>query len=508
MGITKILSTTSCKRVIEYLEKTKYEDAVRNVGFCSIGINSMDPYSSFSRMLSSKGKLNESRRRKGKEEVAEAKHIITSFAIDELRPDRQGDVEKAQEIMRELMLNDYNEYGAASVGYLQTDNGFIHFHRLYPTVTVNGKGLKGDIYNFYHCAHKLDNAMEKYGINQSLPTMKERVEGYDKSENLEGPRKNNRNEIKAYIAGVIDEGLKDININSEEKYVEYLESKDISLNKRKRVGDSRKAGYDIYDWTYEYHYVDKGPKLKDKSMKVRAKQITDENGENIYTPDPVSQRLKNNLLEFNKIAEENRRKREDEARRKAEEAKERKLKTYDDYTKDELLEMSDEEYESVKPGKHLTEYGLTKIERKYRNQIKNKDDNRAEGTKAAEVKPIEETKPKIEEDVKIEPTESEVVEDSKDKDGNGVDEYHEYVVNKRVSEIEELSKFDEDEIITEEDLIEEARKEKPKTTKVKADLNRKSPFKKTYTKSEFENFKRLGDELNAQLDDKDDDYGY
>lgn len=508
MGITKVLASKSSKRVIDYLENPKYDDRVRNVGFFSIGIGASSPYRDISSLLASRGKLNRTRRLEDKEAVNEIQHIITSFALDELDPDNEDDIKKAQQIMQELMVNDYKEYGAASLGYLQNDNGFLHFHRVYPTVTIDGKGLKGDVYNFYHCAYKLDNAMEKYGVNQSILTMKEKAEGYTKGEKLEGPRKNNRNEIKAYIAGVIDEGLKDVNINSEEKYVEYLESKDISLNKRKRVGDSRKAGYDIYDWTYEYHYVDKGPKLKDKSMKVRAKQITDENGENIYTPDPVSQRLKNNLLEFNKIAEENRRKREDEARRKAEEAKERKLKTYDDYTKDELLEMSDEEYESVKPGKHLTEYGLTKIERKYRNQIKNKDDNRAEGTKAAEVKPIEETKPKIEEDVKIEATEPEVVEDNKDKDGNGVDDYHEYVVNKRVSEIEELSKFDEDEIITEEDLIEEARKEKPKTTKVKADLNRKSPFKKTYTKSEFENFKRLGDELNAQLDDKDDDYGY
>lgn len=489
MGITKILSTTSCKRVIEYLEKTKYEDAVRNVGFCSIGINSMDPYSSFSRMLSSKGKLNESRRRKGKEEVAEAKHIITSFAIDELRPDRQGDIEKAQEIMRELMLNDFNEYGAASVGYLQTDNGFIHFHRLYPTVTIDGKGLKGDIYNFYHCAHKLDNAMEKYGVNQSLPTMKERAEGYDKGEKLEGPKKNNRNEIKAYIAGVIDEGLKDININSEDKFKEYLESKDISLNKRKRVGDSRKAGYDIYDWTYEYHYVDKGPKLKDKSMKVRAKQITDENGENIYTPDPVSEKLKDNLIQFNKIAEENRRKREEEAKRKDEENKRKKL---EDKNK--------------------------KFEERYRKLFEDqKAKMKAESARFAEQWDIEgqlarirdENKSKIEEKSKIEPTEPVSVEDSKDKDGNGVDDYHEFIVNKRVSEIEELSKLDEDEIITEEDLIEEAIKEKPKTTNVKADLNRKSPKRKSPpTRSELNDFMRRGAELNAQLEEKDDDYEY
>ncbi|WP_394024495.1 hypothetical protein ACF3NF_07860 (plasmid) [Anaerococcus martiniensis] len=488
MGITKILSTTSCKRVIEYLEKTKYEDAVRNVGFCSIGINSMDPYSSFSRMLSSKGKLNENRRRKGKEEVAEAKHIITSFAIDELRPDRQGDVEKAQEIMRELMLNDYNEYGAASVGYLQTDNGFIHFHRLYPTVTVNGKGLKGDIYNFYHCAHKLDNAMEKYGVNQSLPTMKERVEGYDKGEKLKGPKKNNRNEIKAYIAGVIDEGLKDVNINSEEKYVEYLESKDISLNKRKRVGDSRKAGYDIYDWTYEYHYVDKGPKLKDKSMKVRAKQITDENGENIYTPDPVSEKLKDNLIQFNKIAEENRRRREEEARREDEEIR-RKI---EDKNK--------------------------KFEERYKKLFEDqKAKMKAESARFAKQWDIEgelariraENKAKLEEKSKIEPTEPVAVEDSKDKDGNGVDDYHEALVNKRVSEIEELSNLDEDQVVTEEDLIEEAIKEKPKTTHVKADLNRKSPKRKSPpTRSELNDFMRRGAELNAQSEEKDDGYEY
>lgn len=478
MGITKILSTTSCKRVIEYLEKTKYEDAVRNVGFCSIGINSMDPYSSFSRMLSSKDKLNESRRRKGKEEVAEAKHIITSFAIDELRPDRQGDVEKAQKIMRELMLNDYNEYGAASVGYLQTDNGFIHFHRLYPTVTVNGKGLKGDIYNFYHCAHKLDNAMEKYGVNQSLPTMKERAEGYDKGEKLEGPRKNNRNEIKAYIAGVIDEGLKDVNINSEEKYVEYLESKDISLNKRKRVGDSRKAGYDIYDWTYEYHYVDKGPKLKDKSMKVRAKQITDENGENIYTPDPVSEKLKDNLIQFNKIAEENRKKREEEAKRKDEEIK-RKI---EDKNK--------------------------KFEERYRKLFEDqKAKMKAESARFAKQWDIEGELARIraENKAKIQKEDKEVI----DKDGNGVDDYHETLVNKRVSEIEELSNLDEDQVVTEEDLIEEARKEKPKTTHVKADLNRKSPKRKSPpTRSELNDFMRRGAELNAQLDEKDDGYEY
>ena len=330
--------------------------------------------------------------------------------------------------------------------------------------------------------------MEKYGVNQSLPTMKERVEGYDKGEKLEGPKKNNRNEIKAYIAGVIDEGLKDININSEEKYVEYLASKDISLNKRKRVGDSRKAGYDIYDWTYEYHYVDKGPKLKDKSMKVRARQITDENGENIYTPDPVSQKLKDNLIQFNKIAEENRRRREEEAKRKDEEIR----KKLEDKNK--------------------------KFEERYRKLFEDqKAKMKAESARFAEQWDIEgqlarirdENKSKIEEKSKIEPTEPVSVEDSKDKDGNGVDDYHEFIVNKRVSEIEELSNLDEDQVVTEEDLIEEARKEKPKTTHVKADLNRKSPKRKRpSSNNRFAELMRLGNELNAQLEEKDDGYEY
>lgn len=552
MGITKVLATVKSRDLIKYLEDPKYEDRVRNVATFAIGINGVDPKDSFDEILLSKNKLNRVRSLSGQERVNEGRHIITSFSLDELNPEREEDIEKARLIMKELMLNDYNEYGAASLGYLQTDNGFLHFHRLYPTVTIDGKGLKGDIYNFYHCAYKLDNAMKKYGVNQSILTMEERYGpgGVDKDRGeLKGPRKNNRNEIKAYIAGVIDEGLKDININSEEKYVKYLESKDISLNKRKRVGDSRKAGYDIYDWTYEYHYVDKGPKLKDKSMKVRARQITDKNGENIYTPDNVSNILKENLRmheealkarqalidQQNKInmqmeeaqkkrdeaEEEGRKKREEAQKKRAEkraeaeeakkqESKKRELKAYKDYTKDELFKLTDEEFKAVTSDLSGMEYMSLDFERRQKAMLNDLSSSRFKNNSNEvkaneEPRPIEEIKAKDE----IKPKESYVVEDSKDKDGNGVDDYHEALVNKRVSEIEELSNLDEDAIITEEDLIEEAIKEKPKTTHVKADLNRKSPKRKSPpTRSELNDFMRRGAELNAQLDEKDDGYGY
>ncbi len=435
MGITKILSTTSCKRVIEYLEKTKYEDAVRNVGFSSVGINAMDPYSSFSRLLSSKDKLNESRRREGKKEVQEAKHIINSFALDELDPSNEEDIEKAKNIMRELMINDYKDYGAASIGYLQTDNGFLHFHRLYPTVTVNGKGLKGDIYNFYHCAHKLDNAMEKYGVNQSILTMKERAEGYVKDDNevLTGPKKNNRNEIKSYIAEVIDEGIKDVNINSEDKFKEYLESKDISLNKRKRVGDSREAGYDIYDWTYEYHYVDKGPKLKNKSMKVRAKQITDENGEMVYNPDPIAERLALNLKEFNRIAEENRKKREEESKK--------------ELSLEERLEQIGQKYRRVynpETGEDKMFKDLSKAEKEEVINPHQEDLARRKAAIDAKMKEDRDRmKPK--EDVRSQKEAQKPIinEEILDKDGNGIADYHEELVNNRVKEIEALDSVEE-----------------------------------------------------------------
>lgn len=449
MGITKILSTTSCKRVIEYLEKTKYEDKVRNVGFSSIGINSMDPYSSFSRLLSSKDKLNESRRRKGKKEVQEAKHIINSFALDELDPSNEEDIEKAKNIMRELMINDYKDYGAASIGYLQTDNGFLHFHRLYPTVTVDGKGLKGDIYNFYHCAHKLDNAMEKYGVNQSILTMKERAEGYSKDDRkvLTGPIKNNRNEIKSYIAEVIDEGLKDVKINSENKFKEYLESKDISLNKRKRVGDSRKAGYDIYDWTYEYHYVDKGPKLKDKSMKVRAKQITDENGEMVYNPDPIAERLALNLKEFNRTAEENRKKREEESKK--------------ELSLEERLEQISQKYRRVynpETGEDKMFNDLSKAEKEeYFSKEEARRQKAKEDVASVFIRPepsilysYERSKNKEVVNLKEEVQSKETLkaeeannEEILDKDGNGIEDYHEALVNKRVKEIEDLDRVEE-----------------------------------------------------------------
>lgn len=439
MGITKILSTTSCKRVIEYLEKTKYEDAVRNVGFSSVGINAMDPYSSFSRLLSSKDKLNESRRREGKKEVQEAKHIINSFALDELDPSNEEDIEKAKNIMRELMLNDYKEYGAASVGYLQTDNGFIHFHRLYSTVTIDGKGLKGYIYNFYHCAHKLDNAMEKYGVNQSVLTMKERAEGYvkDGREVLTGPKKNSRNEIKAYIAEVIDEGLKDVNINSEDKFKEYLESKDISLNKRKRVGDSREAGFDIYDWTYEYHYVDKSPKLKDKSMKVRAKQITDENGEMVYNPDPIAERLALNLKEFNRVAEENRKKREEESKKelsleeRLEQIGLKYRRVYNPETGEDKMfkDLSKAEKEEV-----INPHQEDLARRKAAIDAKMKEDRDGMKAEVEARKQKEAQKPISNEEIL-------------DKDGNGIADYHEELVNKRVKEIEDLERKPEEKAV-------------------------------------------------------------
>jgi hypothetical protein len=494
MGITKVIPTYNTKSLLKYLEEVKYEDRVRNVGYFSVGVNTTNPYQSFKTLLANKGKLNRIRLRNDQERVYEGQHIITSFTQEELNPEREEDIEKARKIMQDLMMDDYHKYGAVSVGYLQNDNGFLHFHRLYPTVAKDGKALRGEVYNFYHCAHKLDNMMEKHGVNQSILTMKERAEGYSKGDKLEGPIKNNRNEIKAYIAGVIDEGLKDVNINNEDKFKEYLESKDISLNKRKRVGDSRDAGYDIYDWTYEYHYVDKGPKLKDKSMKVRAKQITDENSQNIYTPDPIAERLALNLKEFNRIAEENRKKREEEDKKK----EKFNTSTVEMINTKKILADLKKRQRAIIRGSETTSSRFKKRE----NEVEAKE----------EVKPIEDPKPKeelkVKNEINVEVSKPSVIEDSKDKNGNGIDEYHEYVVNKRVSEIEELSKLDEDEVVTEEDLIEEARKEEPKTTKVKADLNRKSPFKKTYTKSQFNDLMRLGAELNAQLEEKDDGYGY
>lgn len=419
MGITKVISAYNTKRLLNYLEEVKYEDHIRNVGYFAVGVNPIDPYENFKTMLADKGKLNRLRVRNGQEKVYEGQHIITSFTREELNPNREEDIEKAREIMQDLMMDDYHNYGAVSVGYLQNDNGFLHFHRLYPTVSKDGKALRGEVYNFYHCAYKLDNAMEKYGVNQSILTMKERAEGYVKDDRkvLTGPKKNNRNEIKAYIAELIDEGLKDVNINTEDKFKEYLESKDISLNKRKRVGDSRKAGYDIYDWTYEYHYVDKGPKLKDKSMKVRAKQITDENGENIYNPDPITERLALNLKEFNRIAEENRKKREEEAKIKELSLEEKLEQITLNHRRVYNPETEKEEY--------LAKEEARKAEtRRKENYAKIKAEAEAKFKKTSE-KPINNEK-------------------AIDKDGNGVEDYHEALVNKRVKEIEDLDRKPEE----------------------------------------------------------------
>lgn len=434
MGITKILSTTRTSDLIEYLETVKYEDKVRNVATFAVGINPIYPKDSIAELLLRKDKLNRVRVRNGKERVAEGKHIITSFTNDELNPDNPDDIEKGKKIMQELMLKDYEDYGAASIGYLQTDNGFLHFHRLYPTVTVDGKGLKGDIYNFYHCAHKLDNAMEKYGVNQSILTMKERAEGYvkDDKELLTGPIKNNRNEIKAYIAEVIDEGLKDVKINSEDKFKEYLKSKDISLNKRKRVGDSRKAGYDIYDWTYEYHYVDKGPKLKDKSMKVRAKQITDENGEMIYNPDPIAERLALNLKEFNRIAEENRKKREEESK---------KQETKKELSLEERLEQIGQKYRRVYNPETGEDKMFNDLSKDEKEKVKAKEEDLARRKAAIDAKMKENRdRMKAEEEARRQKEAQKPINDEEilDKDGNGIEDYHEELVNKRVKEIEDL----------------------------------------------------------------------
>ena len=135
MAITKIAPARSADAVVRYLTQEESHDGIHaRIGSFSI------------RNMSLTGAAREIRgvmRKYGKEKNIEAYVIVQSFAEEELNPDKQEDLDKANEAGMRLARK-YGGDDRQVMVVTQADNGKVHNHILLAsTDTLTGKALRG-----------------------------------------------------------------------------------------------------------------------------------------------------------------------------------------------------------------------------------------------------------------------------------------------------------------------------------------------------------------------------
>lgn len=135
MAITKIAPARSADAVVRYLTQEESHDGIHDrIGSIS------------TRNMSISGAAREIRgvmRMYGKEQNIQAYVIVQSFAEEELNPDRQEDLDKANEAGMRLARK-YGGDDRQVMVVTQADNGKVHNHILLAsTDTLTGKALRG-----------------------------------------------------------------------------------------------------------------------------------------------------------------------------------------------------------------------------------------------------------------------------------------------------------------------------------------------------------------------------
>ena len=228
MAVVKLDSTRNSIAAIRYLLNTKSHDGIHpRVG--SISARWMDPYDA-----AESAKRTLKRFKKWNDRVAypwerpyvpsdeghvEARLLIQSFHNDELDPDDQEDLDKANRAGYELARRVYGDDRQFLV-VTQADNGNVHNHIvcISPDLTT-GRSVRGDAANFYHVKKVSDEVLAEHGI-ANINAQKEAVGGYTNKKHIGEIKRAERGEYvwKDDLKGRIEKALADSAVVDEESF--------------------------------------------------------------------------------------------------------------------------------------------------------------------------------------------------------------------------------------------------------------------------------------------------
>ena len=228
MAVVKLDSTRNSIAAIRYLLNTKSHDGIHpRVG--SISARWMDPYDA-----AESAKRTLKRFKKWNDRVAypwerpyvpsdeghvEARLLIQSFHNDELDPDDQEDLDKANRAGYELARRVYGDDRQFLV-VTQADNGNVHNHIvcISPDLTA-GRSVRGDAANFYHVKKVSDEVLAEHGIT-NINAQKEASGEYTNKKHIGEIKRAERGEYvwKDDLKGRIEKALADSAVVDEESF--------------------------------------------------------------------------------------------------------------------------------------------------------------------------------------------------------------------------------------------------------------------------------------------------
>ena len=181
MAITKINKAKSINALISYIQTPQKKDKERV----------LDSVCNGTTLATAKQDFRTIRRMYNKDKgYVQGYSMIISWAQDELNPDNPGDVEKAKEVVRQLMADHYDGHQYVSVLQADGDGGNLHAHVAINAVnTYTGKSLRGEQTRGVNVAKWSDDIQQQMGIKnnnlereqwhekQSMATIKMRDKG-------------------------------------------------------------------------------------------------------------------------------------------------------------------------------------------------------------------------------------------------------------------------------------------------------------------------------------------
>lgn len=216
MAYTRVTNTTNGRSAIRYaLEDKSHNDEIER-SLMTSG-NNLDPLFAKIQMEATWESFN-----KNDGDVVQMYRIIQSFGLDELDPNNQEDIEKANSIGLEFANKMYPDRQSLIVTQADGTGGKLHNHILVNSVSfIDGKSLRGAKTGWSYVADKSDEIIEKHGltpINRTKVKDKKSIAEIKMSERGKYVWKD---DLKARI----NVSLNDIGTISKDAFIEHLREK-------------------------------------------------------------------------------------------------------------------------------------------------------------------------------------------------------------------------------------------------------------------------------------------
>lgn len=264
MTITKIKQTKDLTALINYMKNEKDSDekngrvAYFSSWNCTFS-NAENEMMDYIRLL-------------GKENNVQGIHIIQSFRDDELDPNDEDSIRKANEMGFRLAGELYSDHQFLVVTQIDGDGGYIHNHiAVNQSSLIDGKSLTDKQKHHYHIAQTSDRVLKEYNVTNVLDG---KIAYYrdDKSVNEDYIRENDKYVYKDDLRDRLDEILES-EPESFDEFKNWCEQYGITI-------ESHKAKNRAED--YQYHFMDRtgkkrhvvGKRLDSKSKKYTKESVS------------------------------------------------------------------------------------------------------------------------------------------------------------------------------------------------------------------------------------------